>query len=166
MFDGVRVIPERDGRRSRRKDYSGWSSMRRSLRATTVIDGRGKTLMPGLIDAHTHTFAPEHLRAAVVFGVTTELDMFTLASFAAARRAEQAAGKADDRADLFSAGTLVTAPGGHGTEYGLPIPTIKRPIKPMNSWRRGLPRDPITSRSSTTTVNRSTCPAKRSTSQH
>jgi hypothetical protein len=26
--------------------------------------------------------------------------------------------------DLFSAGTLVTPPGGHGTEYGFPIPTI------------------------------------------
>jgi hypothetical protein len=30
----------------------------------------------------------------------------------------------DRRADLFSAGTLVTAPGGHGTEYGFLIPTI------------------------------------------
>ena len=28
------------------------------------------------------------------------------------------------RADLYSAGTLVTSPGGHGTEYGFPIPAI------------------------------------------
>jgi imidazolonepropionase-like amidohydrolase len=91
------------------------------------IDGRGKTLIPGLIDAHTHTFSEDHLKAAVIFGVTTELDMFTLASFAAERRSEQAAGKADGRADLFSAGTLVTAPDGHGTEYGFPIPTITSP---------------------------------------
>ena len=93
----------------------------------TVIDCPGKTLLPGLIDAHTHTFAPEHLRTAVIFGVTTELDMFTLASFAAAQRAAQAKGNAADRADLFSAGTLATAPGGHGTEYGFPIPTITKP---------------------------------------
>ncbi len=39
----------------------------------------------------------------------------------------QSVGKAADRADLFSAGTLVTAPGGHGTEYGVPIPTITGP---------------------------------------
>jgi imidazolonepropionase-like amidohydrolase len=90
----------------------------------TVIDGQGKTLLPGLIDAHTHTFSEEQLKTAAIFGVTTELDMFTSADFAAARRSEQAAGKAIGRADLFSAGTLVTAPGGHGTEYGLPIPTI------------------------------------------
>jgi len=89
-----------------------------------VIDGRGKTLLPGLIDAHTHTFSEDQLKAAAIFGVTTELDMFTGAAFAAARRSEQAAGKATGRADLFSAGTLVTAPGGHGTEYGFPIPTI------------------------------------------
>ncbi|MGO9469501.1 MAG: amidohydrolase family protein [Isosphaeraceae bacterium] len=89
-----------------------------------VIDGRGKTLLPGLIDAHTHTFSEEQLKAAAIFGVTTELDMFTSSDFAAARRSEQAAGKATGRSDLFSAGTLVTAPGGHGTEYGFPIPTI------------------------------------------
>jgi imidazolonepropionase-like amidohydrolase len=93
----------------------------------SVIDGRGKTLIPGLIDAHTHTFDSEHLRAAVMFGVTTELDMFTSSSFASGRREEQARAAAYGRADLLSAGTLVTAPGGHGTEYGFPIPTITSP---------------------------------------
>src|ERR671913_74664 len=42
-------------------------------------------------------------------------------------RAGQNAGKADARADMFSAGILVTAPGGHGTEYGMTIPTITSP---------------------------------------
>src|SRR5688500_1772432 len=91
-----------------------------------VIDARGKTLLPGLIDAHTHTFG-DALREAVVFGVTTTLDMFTDPQFAKAMREEQRAGKANDRADLFSAGVLVTTPGGHGTEYGMPIPTITSP---------------------------------------
>ena len=53
--------------------------------------------------------------------------MFTGASFAAGQRAEHAQGKAAGRADLYSGGTLVTAPGGHGTEYGFPIPTISAP---------------------------------------
>lgn len=89
-----------------------------------IVDGSGMTLLPGLIDAHTHAFG-DALAEALVFGVTTELDMFTEPRGAAAMRAEQAqAGGASDRADLFSAGVLATAPGGHGTEYGFPIPTI------------------------------------------
>jgi imidazolonepropionase-like amidohydrolase len=93
----------------------------------TIIDGAGKTLLPGLIDGHTHTFSSQHLKQALVFGVTTELDMFTDHNFAAQLRSEQAAGTAVDRADLLSSGTLVTAPGGHGTEYGMKIPTIAKP---------------------------------------
>src|SRR5262245_55611328 len=41
-----------------------------------IVDGAGRTLLPGLIDCHTHTFTPEMLQQALVFGVTTELDMF------------------------------------------------------------------------------------------
>ena len=91
-----------------------------------TIDGRGKTLLPGLIDSHTHTFG-DASKTALIFGVTTELDMFSDAAAARTARAEQAAGKATDRADLFSAGTLVTVPKGHGTEYGMTIPTITEP---------------------------------------
>ncbi len=91
-----------------------------------IIDARGKTLLPGLIDAHTHTFGAA-LEEAIVFGVTTTLDMFTDPALARAMRAEQRAGQANDRADLFSAGYLVTTPGGHGTEYGMVIPTITDP---------------------------------------
>ncbi|KAK7900206.1 hypothetical protein LTR67_003952 [Exophiala xenobiotica] len=41
-----------------------------------IIDGIGMTLLPGLIDAHTHTRRPwgEH---AILFGVTTEVDMMS-----------------------------------------------------------------------------------------
>jgi imidazolonepropionase-like amidohydrolase len=92
-----------------------------------IVSGTGKTLLPGLIDGHTHAFDVSHLRQAAVFGVTTELDMFTDHAFAARMRAEQKAGEAKDRADLLSAGTLATPPGGHGTEYGLKIPTIDAP---------------------------------------
>ncbi|MEZ4864938.1 MAG: CIA30 family protein [Caldilineaceae bacterium] len=95
--------------------------------AAQVIDGAGKTLLPGLIDAHTHVFSPDALRQALIFGVTTELDMFMDEALAAQLRAEQAATGAVDRADLFSAGTLATAPGGHGTQFGLIIPTLTGP---------------------------------------
>jgi imidazolonepropionase-like amidohydrolase/beta-lactamase class A len=92
-----------------------------------VIDGAGKTLLPGLIDAHTHVFSPDALRQALVFGVTTEMDMFMDYQLATQLRQEQAETGAVDRADLFSAGTLATAPGGHGTQFGLTIPTLTGP---------------------------------------
>jgi imidazolonepropionase-like amidohydrolase len=92
-----------------------------------VVDGRGHTLLPGLIDAHTHTFAPGMLEQSLVFGVTTGVDMFTIPELAARWRQEQREGKATARADLLSAGVLATAPGGHGTQFGAPIPTLTTP---------------------------------------
>ena len=88
-----------------------------------VVDGRGRTLLPGLIDAHVHSWS-DAARMALAFGVTTELDMFADQVQAREWRREQNAGVVDARADIFSAGTLVTAPGGHGTEFGPRIPTL------------------------------------------
>jgi imidazolonepropionase-like amidohydrolase len=88
-----------------------------------LIDGAGKTLLPGLIDAHAHA-SGDALERALVFGVTTELDMFADPAFAARARAEQSSHRVATRADLRSAGVLVTAPGGHGTEFGQSIPTL------------------------------------------
>jgi imidazolonepropionase-like amidohydrolase len=126
VFDGERIVPRatvvvRDG-------VIAAIGPDLSIPAgADVIDGDGRTLLPGFIDAHTHAFA-DALERALVFGVTTELDMFTDHRFAARLRAEQrSAAGAPGRADVFSAGTLVTAPNGHGTEYGLVIPTIALP---------------------------------------
>lgn len=90
-----------------------------------VVEGAGRTLLPGLIDAHAHTFAPSMLEASLAFGVTTVLDMFTDPTMAQRWREEQASGGAHGRAHIFSAGVLATAPGGHGTQFGLQIPTIE-----------------------------------------
>jgi imidazolonepropionase-like amidohydrolase len=88
-----------------------------------IVDGTGRTLLPGLIDSHTHA-SGDALERALRFGVTTELDMFADPAFAAKARAEQLSGRVTIRADLRSAGILVTAPGGHGTEFGFTIPTL------------------------------------------
>jgi imidazolonepropionase-like amidohydrolase len=92
------------------------------------VDAAGDTLLPGLIDSHTHAFG-NALKEAEIFGVTTELDMFTAVKFMQQIKKEQAEGKGFDLADLRSAGTLATAPGGHGTEYGIPIPTLSSPTE-------------------------------------
>lgn len=98
-----------------------------SAEGAMVVDARGRTLLPGLIDAHTHAYTDDALKQALVFGVTTELEMFGDPAQNRALRAREKAGEATGQADLRSAGILATAPGGHGTEYGVPIPTLTRP---------------------------------------
>lgn len=95
----------------------------------TVIAGEGRTLLPGLIDAHVHVLAEDALRQSLVLGVTTVLDMGNDFRLDEQLQAAQEAGEAPGRADLFSAGTLATAPGGHGTQFGLEIPTLTDPAE-------------------------------------
>src|SRR5215467_10914684 len=97
-----------------------------------VVDASGDTLLPGLIDAHTHAWG-DALKRAEIFGVTTELDMFADVKYVQQIKKEQAEGKDLDLADLRSAGTLATAPGGHGTEYGITIPTLSSPTE-AQAW--------------------------------
>jgi imidazolonepropionase-like amidohydrolase len=99
----------------------------RALGGQRVIDGTGDTLIPGLIDAHAHVFAARFLDESLVFGVTTDLDMFMDPKLASELRMGQQSDRARARADLFSAGICATSPGGHGTEYGMLIPTLSSP---------------------------------------
>ena len=95
---------------------------------TATVDGRGQTLLPGLIDAHVHTWG-EARRQMLRFGVTTGLEMFGDHRLLAGQRAERESLAATDRGDLWSAGTLITAPGGHGTQFGLPVDTLSDPAQ-------------------------------------
>ena len=126
IFDGTRVIPKGTVAFQDREIKAVGEKVLVPPDAAEVIDGAGQTLLPGFIDSHTHTWG-EALERALVFGVTTELDMFTDPALARQMRQEQARFGAPDRADLFSAGILATAPGGHGTEYGMTIPTLTKP---------------------------------------
>jgi imidazolonepropionase-like amidohydrolase len=125
IFDGTHVIPKGQVWVQSGKIKAVGANVK-APSAVRTINGEGDTLLPGLIDAHTHAFG-NALKEALVFGVTTELDMFTSHEYAVQIKREQVEGKDLDLADLRSAGTLVTAPHGHGTEYGMPIPTISSP---------------------------------------
>lgn len=74
-----------------------------------VIDGSNKTLLPGLIDAHAHP-EPPSLEHALLFGVTTELDMFSFPERMDAQRRDAVA--RNDLADVRSASVGATVLGG------------------------------------------------------
>ena len=90
-----------------------------------VVEAQGMTLLPGLIDSHTHNFGPSP-QQALNFGVTTVLDMLTDANMAQQWRRQQAAGTASSRADVIAGGG-VTVDGGHGTQFGISLPTLDDP---------------------------------------
>ena len=98
------------------------------------VDGSKRTLLPGLVDAHVHTFGST-LGDAVRFGVTTVLDQFTDPRLVRSQRAARESLGREDQADLFSAGMLATARGGHGTQFGVPVSTIDSPGEAL-TWVR------------------------------
>jgi imidazolonepropionase-like amidohydrolase len=93
------------------------------------LDGRGATLLPGLVDVHTHVGSsadppgdvgslPDtgaNLAAFLYAGVTTVLDLGNL-SPAVFRARERIASGADLGPRLYAAGPVFTAPGGHPAE--------------------------------------------------
>lgn len=100
-----------------------------------IIDGRGRTLLPGLIDAHVHispSAADSALRQELRFGVTTVLDMFATPDGVPVLQRERRR-DASDEADLRMAGIGATVAGGHPTELlgagQQPIPTLSDPAQ-------------------------------------
>lgn len=90
-----------------------------------IVDGSGRSLLPGLIDAHVHAFQDQDL--PLLYGVTTQIDMFTAVSVMQDMNQRRAQGKNTQAPDLIAAGMLATAPKGHGTEYGMEVDTLTKP---------------------------------------
>jgi imidazolonepropionase-like amidohydrolase len=126
VFDGERVAEHRsvlvqDGRISRVGD-----SKLAVPPGTAVIVGRGRTLLPGLIDAHVHMSddSEADLRQSLALGVTTVFDMWTGSARFERIKALRSADR-PDLADVRTAGTGATAPGGHPSQMGgPPFPTV------------------------------------------
>jgi imidazolonepropionase-like amidohydrolase len=121
VFDGHefhqnKVVAVVDGKIAAIADSANkWRGLQR-------VDGQGGTLLPGLMDAHTHTQSLVQLEDSLRFGVTTIFDMATAPASAEMLRA--AARESNDVADFQSAIFLATVPGGHGTQYGREVPTL------------------------------------------
>lgn len=127
VFDGARTIPRanvvvRDGRIAA---VAPGAAIPAGL---PVIDGSGKTLLPGLIDSHVHVF-PGAQANALRFGVTTVLDMFDLSHEFAKWRAQRRSLARTNEADTWAAGTGATVKGGAPLELlprGMHVPTLAR----------------------------------------
>ncbi len=121
-----------------------------------VIDVTGKTVMPGLIDLHTHLsyFDPPYttsedgadpdatLRAALRLRYFIESGITSVRDVASAgditfRLKEWVARNALVGPRVFPVGQLITAPGGHGSEGGLQVNSTGsiRTVTGADAWR-------------------------------
>src|SRR5689334_534625 len=102
LFDGKEVTPETSVLvRGNRIQSIGRTIHARAV--AEIIDGRGRTLLPGLIDAHTHDSSRDSLRNAAKLGILTQVDLGRNPAFEPELIAERMHGMTSDRADLFSA---------------------------------------------------------------
>ena len=120
---------------------------------TEVINGAGKTLLPGLIDMHVHLGSsgflkydadekdPEAHRLAdyLYCGVTAVRSVGDWTDRSLALKQRIASGQLLG-AELFAYGPLFTAEGGHGTEYLKAMPESMRPLARDQFLR--IPKDP------------------------
>lgn len=92
-----------------------------------IIDGRGKTILPPLLNAHVHVRDPDDLKAAQSAGIFALLDMFSTN-----RRANYLRSYRDSTnyALFYSSNAGATVPGGHGTQFRVQIPTISEQLSP------------------------------------
>jgi imidazolonepropionase-like amidohydrolase len=125
VFDGERVLEHHsvlvtDGRIT----ALDRAAVLETQRAKHEVDGKGMTVLPGFIDSHTHVMDEADLQTALQLGVTTEVDMMSIPETSVKLARDE---KATGRARVVPAGYAATAPGGHGTEYGIPVPTLTKP---------------------------------------
>jgi len=119
LLDGAKDVLVRDGW------IAAIAPVGLKVSGVSDIDGRGGTLLPGLIDAHVHTGAgygppwkfeltapEENLEAFLYAGVTTVLDLGNLTPDVFRQRDKIRAGTILGPR-LYAAGPMMTAPGGH-----------------------------------------------------
>lgn len=129
VFDGEKVMPLTTVVVSKGRIQAVGKSVPVPQEAE-VVDGEGKTLLPGLIDSHVHIIGPENLKQPLIFGVTSVIDMFSPAGPITEIKKTQASEALPHlQAYVLSPMTLVTVERGHGTEYGVPIPTLESPAR-------------------------------------
>ena len=126
VFDGQRVIPATDVL-VESGSIARVAAGQKPPAGAEVIDGAGKDPAAG-IHRRPHARVPGFAgRSDRVRGHDRAGHVCVDVTYLRDVKAREARGSVTGAADLRSAGTLVTAPGGHGTEYGLEDPDALRP---------------------------------------
>lgn len=89
---------------------------------TVIIDGKGKTLIPALSNAHVHAFNPNSFKEASRAGV---LNLFDMAGYEPYQNMLSTRYRdSTNYANFYFTGAPATAPKGHGTQFKYPVKPI------------------------------------------
>lgn len=86
-----------------------------------LIKGSGKTVIPPLVNAHVHVWFAQNMKGALKEGVFALLDMHSSDYYANVMRRYN---DSLNYALYYGSNAGATVPGGHGTQFGIPVPTI------------------------------------------
>ncbi|TBW29981.1 amidohydrolase family protein [Gramella sp. KN1008] len=103
-----------------------------ALAGNRTIDGRGKYVIPGMVNAHVHVSSIENLRTSYSLGILTLLNMHT----GMEKREHNWKKISKDSAGLsrlYGAGHAATAPGGHPNQYSPDMETVSDSIS-IKEW--------------------------------
>ncbi|GAB4160598.1 MAG: amidohydrolase family protein [Winogradskyella sp.] len=123
VFDGDQIIDETSVRVENGKIIEV-SKVITPKKEDEVIDGKGKTLIPALSNAHVHAWSPQSLKEAAMAGVLNVMDMHGVEPYQISMRQLK---DSTNYARYYVAGYAATAPNGHGTQFGFPVPTLSKP---------------------------------------
>ena len=89
-----------------------------------IMDGKGKTLLPAFTNAHVHAWSFQSLKEAAKSGVLNLFDMHGIEQVQVGLKLFK---DSVNYANYYVAGYAATAPNGHGTQFGFPVPTLSGP---------------------------------------
>jgi imidazolonepropionase-like amidohydrolase len=95
----------------------------RPLAADSVVDGTGKYVIPGLVNAHVHVSTEAQLAEGLAYGILANLNMHTGVE-EREREWKELTRRESGYPFLFGAGHAATVPGGHPTQFSPEMETI------------------------------------------
>src|SRR4030095_13675849 len=93
------------------------------LNSDSIIDGSGKYLIPGLVNAHVHLLSTDNMKESYKHGILANLNMHT-ALEGRELKWKKISRDSAGYALLYGAGTAATVPNGHPTQFTPHMETI------------------------------------------
>lgn len=121
VYENVNVVID-DGR------IIDIASETRRYDAVELLEAKGFTIIPPLIDSHVHIGSLSQLKESLLAGVFVDIDLHSSPGLAKSFKAHR---DSLHHSTLLSSGPALTVEGGHGTQFGYPVSTVNKEREPL-----------------------------------